>query len=419
MGSANELLTIESAHQIVLQAAAAGSTETVALGDSLGRVLSSSVACDIDYPPFDKAMMDGYAVRSSDFSGSNSSRRFRVVGQIAAGTTEHHVLCPGEAVQINTGAPVPDGADAVVRVEDTELSADGSTVAVNAAITPCQHIGARATCVSAGVNVLDAGTLMGSAQITAAAAAGAHTVSVYNKPRVAILATGDELVPFSELPRGAQIRNCNGIMLRSLVRECGGIAVDLGIAGDDRKLLTDRIRVGLEADVLCVTGGVSVGAFDFVPEVLESCGVRLLFRKVAIKPGKPVLFGIGPSGNLVFGLPGNPISGFMVFRLLVGPALAARQGRPGGLPAEMSVRIVGQCAATAARQSYWPMRVQIDVEGVLRAERLPWAGSGDPFGFSKANAVMVRPAHSPAVETGGVVSVIPLELFRSEQDHRQ
>ena len=409
MATGDHLLSIEAAQQAVSEHVLPGQPVRVPLEDVLGRVLAEPVVCDVDYPPFDKAMMDGYAVRAADLTATPAL--LRVVGQIAAGHEAATRVGEGEAVQINTGAPVPRGADAVVPVEDTERVQDGSAVSVSASVPAGKHIDPAAKYLSAGATVLSPGVRMEPAQIAAAAAAGAASVSVYARPSVAILVTGDELVEVDTQPRGAQIRNSNGPMLRSLVTQAGGEVVDLGVVCDDKSALTDRIREGLSSDVLCISGGISMGAFDFVPEVLAACGVRLVFRKLAIKPGKPVLFGIGERGTRVFGLPGNPSSGFVCFWLLVRPALTALAGLHGRSPVEVSARLTGDCPATKDRQSYSPARIAVDDGGALTVAHLSWHGSGDPFGLSSANGLIVRPPGSPVAVGRDTVSVIPLEWF--------
>ncbi len=409
MATVDHLLTIEAAQRAVSEHVSPGRAVSVPLGEAIGRVLAKPIVCDVDYPPFDKAMMDGYAVRAADVAETPAV--LRIVGQVAAGHEAAKRVGAGEAIQINTGAPLPPGADAVVPVENTECVQDGSAVSVSVAVPAGKHIDPAAKYVLAGSTVLSPGVRMGPAQIASAAAAGAAEISIYARPSVAILVTGDELVDVDAQPRGAQIRNSNGPMLRSLVTQAGGEVVDLGVVCDDKSALTDRIREGLASDVLCISGGISMGAFDFVPEVLASCGVRIVFRKLAIKPGKPVLFGIGERGTRVFGLPGNPSSGFVCFRLLVRPALATLSGRDERRPVEIAARLIGDCPATKDRQGYSPARIAIDGDGSVTVEHLSWHGSGDPFGLSCANGLIVRPPGLPKAVGGDTVSVIPLEWF--------
>lgn len=410
MSDTVKFATVRRARELVLEHVTPGPVVRVPLRDGLHRWLAEPVVTDVDYPPFDKAMMDGYAVCRGNGGEGSDVRELRVVGQIAAGEAgQTRSLSAGEAIQINTGAPIPTGTESVVRVEDTRLSDDGSTVTIPAALTPGKNIDRRAKYTSAGSVVLEADTRMTPGCLAVAAAAGAAEIAVYRQPRVAIMVTGSELVGPSAKPTGGQIRNSNGPMLDGLVRDAHAEPVDVGTVGDDKKSLTEHVRRGLESDILCISGGVSMGAFDFVPGVLEACGVRTIVRKMALKPGKPTVFGMGETGTCVFGLPGNPIGAFVAFWLFVRLAIAARQGRRTLAPAGVRAVLTGSCKPTQQRETYWPTRIQCDENGELRAEGLSWHGSGDPFGFSRANGLIVRPPNAPSASTGDGVLVIPLE----------
>ena len=265
--------------------------------------------------------------------------------------------------------------------------------------------------MSAGQIVLEAGRRMGPGQIGVAGTAGAHRVSVYSQPVVSVLSTGDELVDVDQVPHGAQIRNSNRYVLEALVTQAGARSRNVGSAPDERGPLAARIREGLKADMLCVTGGVSVGKFDFVPGVLQECAVRFWVRKMSIKPGRPTIFGVARDGTPVFALPGNPVSAFVGFWLLVRPALAAMQGRPDERPQLVAGRLKCTRKAAGDRQSYTPVRMRIDADGSLTAEVLAWRGSSDPFGLAQADGLIVRPAGAPPVNDGAAVRVILLELL--------
>lgn len=398
------LTPLQDARRRVLESLRRTDAEVVDLDDALGRVLASDIRSDVDHPPFDRAMMDGFAIRSADASTADVT--LQVVGQLPAGTVSTRELRPGEAMQINTGAPLPDGADAVVPVELTE--ADKDSVTIRTASRAGQHIARRATHVSAGQSVLSAGAIMDPWRIAVAAASGAGKIPVYKRPTVAVLVTGDELVGVNDLPQAGQIRDSNGPMLAALVRRCGIEPRMLGVAGDDRELLTQKIREGLDCDCLCISGGISMGAFDFVPSVLAECGVDIRVRKIAIKPGKPTLFGVSESGSAVFGLPGNPVSGLVAFQLLVAPATRAMQGVPDPVPLEWTVRLIGELAETKDRQSYYPARLGRDDANLVTADPLKWAGSGDPFGLAAADVMIVRQPGQPPAKTGDDVRVILL-----------
>ncbi len=409
MAAVSRLISVDEALGRVLEHVSPGASEAVPLRDALGRVLAQPLVCDLDYPPFDKAAMDGYAVRAEDISDAAAGRcvTLKHVGAVGAGHESDVALRSGQAIQINTGAPVPQGADAVVRVEDTE--SEGDVVRVMSAVARGTNIVKRATYVSAGSVCLNTGQALGPGEIAVAAAAGAADIEVYGRPRVAVLVTGDELVDVSANPSGAQIRNSNGPMLESLIVRSGGMCTGVDVVGDDRDALAGVIRAGLVgADVLCLSGGISMGAFDFVPEMLASCGVRFVFRKVAIKPGKPTLFGVTDDGTCVFGLPGNPVSAFVAFRLFVHPALLRLQGLPMLGFDRMRARLNGTCKAARDRSSYTPVRVAADESGTLRATRIAWQGSGDPFGLVGANGLLVRRAGEAEACDGDDVLVLLL-----------
>jgi len=325
------MIDITKADQIVEQETRALPSGEVPLRAALHRTLAEPVHCDRDYPPFDRALMDGYAVRSVDLA--NVPVELRVVGHLAANSEATVSVGAGEAMQINTGAPLPPGADAVVPVEDTRRLPDSDEVTIQASTSVGRFIAPRGSYRECGQEALARGTLMTPLEIGVAATCGASKITVYRQPRVGVIVTGDELVPIDQVPTGAAIRDSNRWLLESLILDAHALPVLWGIAADDRDDLRGKIAKGLQScDVLCLSGGISMGAFDFVPEVLAECGVTFHIRKMAIKPGKPVIFATTAKGTLVFALPGNPISAFVGFTLLVKPALAALEGRPGQAP---------------------------------------------------------------------------------------
>jgi molybdopterin molybdotransferase len=380
---------------------------TMPLGDALFRTLARPVVCDIDYPPFDRSVMDGYAVRASDVA--RAPLNLTIIGRVAAGTESTEGLRAGTAMYVGTGAPIPTGADAVVRVEQTEIAADGREVRIRSSVLPGQFITPKASYARAGQIVLKAGQGLTPLEIAVAAAAGAATVTVYRRPTVAILSTGDELVDIGTVPKGAQIRNSNAVLLNAAVRAAHAEPLMLGTAKDDPAVIRAGIEAGLSADQLCITGGVSVGERDFVPRVLREMGAEFHIEKIKIKPGRPILFAGFPRGPLVFALPGNPVSAFVGFELLVRPALAALEGRPGRIPRPFPAVLRGSLPAAADRRTFWPAHATVQDDGQWCAEALPWGGSGDPFGMAGANALLTQPPHSPALQSGGSVSILLLE----------
>jgi molybdopterin molybdotransferase len=225
---------------------------------------------------------------------------------------------------------------------------------------------------------------------------------------MAVLVTGDELVPVEARPSGGQIRNSNGPCLRALAAEAGCEVIDLGVVGDDRSLLAARVGDGLQADVLCITGGMSMGQHDYVPEVLAGFGVRTEVQKIAIKPGKPALFGVGSRDQIVFGLPGNPVSCLVCFLIVVRAALSAMQGRA-AMPGMVAATVTAPLPATRGREEYLPARLEQTSRAAWSVTPVRWGGSGDPFGAAAANGLLVRDANAPAAEAGAMVPVVPLE----------
>ncbi|MCH7595848.1 MAG: molybdopterin molybdotransferase MoeA [Planctomycetes bacterium] len=399
------LIDLPEAQRLVSANVKPLATNVLPLAEALFRTLAEPICADTDDPPFDRSVMDGFAVRAADVA--TVPTKLRIVGHVAAGSETDKRLGPGEAMQINTGAPIPRAADAVVRVEHTET--EGTEVSINERVVAGKFIARRATNVAAGSTVLQAGSVLTPLNVGVAATAGASLVKVYRRPTVAILATGDELVDVDRKPTGAQIRNSNEYLLRALIQAAHVEAVPLGVTGDDPVALRRSIQEGLACDMLCITGGISMGAFDCVPDVLTECGATFHFRKLAIKPGRPTIFAGMPDGTLIFALPGNPASAFVAFELLVRPALAALQGRPGDIPLSTAATLRGVLPATTNRQTYIPARATPGSNGDLEAYPLPWHGSGDSVGMAGANALIVRPPDSNPVEDAGAVSILLLD----------
>ncbi len=401
------MIDVDEAQRILNEQVRPGPTVRSPLREAAFRTLAEPVRCDVDYPPFDRALMDGFAVRSVDIR--NLPATLRIAGRIAAGATAECELHNGEAVQINTGAPIPPGADAVVRVEDTVSDAPDNVVRILVAAPPGQFITRRGMYVKAGQVVLQAGERMTPVAIGAAASAGASVVTVYRRPTVAILSTGDELIDIDKPPTGAMIRNSNEYLMEALVRSARAEPVRLGIARDEPEGLRERITAGLGQDVLCITGGVSMGACDFVPRILRELGASFHIHKMAIKPGRPTIFATTPGKKLVFALPGNPGSALVGFELLVRPALEMLEGRPGRAPWLRRAVLRGSIQQNGARRAYLPAIAKVVEVGEFEVEPLRWQGSGDAFGMGRANALIVRPPQSGPVQTGGEVFLLLLD----------
>ncbi len=318
----------------------------------LGLVLAEDVVSDVDMPPRDKSMMDGYAVRSADLPDGRGT--LTVVEEITAGRTPARSLGPGQAARIMTGAPVPPGADAVVMVEHTR-PLDGGRVAIeDRPPASGQHVMPRGRELHAGEVVLAAGTMLGPAALGLLATVGRTTARVVPAPRVTVIATGDELVEAGQTLRAGQIRNSNGPMLMGMAARAGAELKYLGIARDEPGRLRQLITAGLNADVLILSGGVSAGTLDLVPGALRDAGVEEHFHRVAMKPGKPVFFGTRPPGSAVFGLPGNPVSSLVCFELFVRPALRRLGGHADPLLPPVRAALAEDFRHRSDRPTYHP-----------------------------------------------------------------
>lgn len=387
------------------------SAERVPVAEAADRVLAENVDSDIDSPPHDKSIVDGYALRSVDVSQQPAT--LSVIEEVVAGAVPQRPLVPGAATRIMTGAPLPEGADAVVMVERTETIAGqglGQVVVRGEGIAPGQNISRRATSMRRGEVVLQPGHRLRSIEIGLLSEVGRVEVEVARRPRVAVLATGNELVPPSESPASGQIRNSNGAMLVSAVRRAGCLPIDLGIGRDEPQALERLISEGLTADVLLISGGVSAGVLDLVPGVLAGLGVRQVFHKVRVKPGKPVWFGLreGPTSTLVFGLPGNPVSSLVCFELFVRPALCALGGGRFGPPAVLRAALAAPFAHRGERPTYHPGNLDALDDG-WRIEPLAWQGSGDLRSLASANALIHFAAGEHTYRVGDLVAASRLE----------
>jgi molybdopterin molybdotransferase len=406
------MLTVEQALGEVRRRAGPLPARRRRLGDAQGCVLAEDVTADRDSPPFDKSLVDGFAVRSEDLREGGVCR-LSVVEEITAGRTPTRALAAGESAAIMTGAPLPPGADAVVMIEGTRCPEPGMVEIEDLTLAPGAHWMARGREMRAGEVVLRRGERLDPARLGLLASVGRAEVLVVPRPRVAVLPTGDELVEPDQVPGPGQIRNSNATMLRALALECGVEAEALPIVPDEPRQLGEALRLGLAADVLLVTGGVSAGNRDLVPGALEALGVERAFHKVRIKPGKPLWFGVGPEredgpGTLVFGLPGNPVSGVVGFLLFVRLALEILRGRPGAGPAPGGVRLATPFRHRGDRPTYHPSRwVAADDDGPT-VEPLDWAGSADLRTVARADGFAVFPAGDRDYPAGGIVDWLPM-----------
>jgi molybdopterin molybdotransferase len=444
------VLSFEEAYEVVCEycrrilKAGDRPSEEVLLLQAAGRVLADPVVADRDFPPFPRATRDGFAVRADDLA--NGKTLLRIVGQVKAGDSYDLPVASGEAVEIMTGAAVPAGADAVVMVEYTETKSqeldhkadeephgDQSEnravigddqilditndekarpqekrteefVEIQRAATTGENIVPAGAEARIGQELLPRGVRLGSAQIALAAAAGKASLKVYSKPRVAILSTGDELVEVAEKPGPSQIRNSNSYSLAAMVAECGGEPLQLPIARDESGKLTELIQEGLKADMLLLSGGVSMGKFDLVEQELQSLGAQFFFTGALIQPGKPVVF--GEVGSVAFfGLPGNPVSVMVTFELFARQVVEALSGAEPSRLKSAHAKLKKDFKTKTGLTRFLPASLSgglYDAE----VEVVQWQGSGDMLAAARANCYLVVPPDREKLARGEMVTVV-------------
>jgi molybdopterin molybdotransferase len=401
------MVTVDDALDIVLKHTPSLGSEEILLADALGRVLAEDVRTDADMPPFDRSAMDGYAVRAADVA--QAPVVLEVSAQIRAGQWPDRPLTPGQAVQVMTGAPVPAGATAVQPVEKTRAIDGGRRVEILEPVATGAHIARQGAEGHAGDEVIARGTTIDPATIAVLAAVGKGKVRVGRRPTLSVLVTGDELVDVWQAPTRGHIRNSNGYALLAQARWAGADARSLGVVPDQAPLIAQAVREGFSSDVLVVSGGVSEGAFDLVEEVLARFDVGILFSKVAIKPGAPLVFG-RRGDKLVFGLPGNPVSAQVTFDLFARAALLRMQGARVVSRPSVEAILEESVSNRSGRRNHLPARLRIE-GGRLLASPLRSVGSADVVAHARANALVVLGAERLKAEAGETVPALLLGNF--------
>ncbi len=450
-----EHLQVSAAQRLVLEAVATLGAEQVKLEQSLGRVLAEEVRANRDQPPYDISAMDGYALRSADLSDVPAT--LEIVEDIKAGDMPSKTLTAGQCARIMTGAPMPQGADAVMRVEDTEALPD-NRVQINVAVKPGHDIRRLGENMRNGEVVLSPGTAITPGVIGVLATVKCAQVQVYRRPRVAILSTGNELEGLDEPVDPNKIPNSNSYALMGQVQALGIEPVLLGIARDDPKELEDYLKRGLEYDVLLVSGGTSVGVHDYVRPTIEALGAQMLFWRVAMKPGHPVAFGKVPhtkvaeadavqgarsavtqayledrqgsehratqqcaaAGTFVFGLPGNPVSSMVCFEQFVVPALRRMMGHARTHRRTVEARLTHNVKHQPGRTEF--IRVMLaQKEGGYAATSTGAQGSGMLLSMARADGLAVLPAESSSMAAGSTVTVQLLDgtVFQDDAGFRE
>lgn len=392
-------LSFEQARACVLREVSAGRgslpTEQVPLLEAAGRVLAEEIAADRDYPPFARSARDGFAVRAADVPGE-----LTVIGEVRAGEVFRGSLSSKGAVEIMTGAPLPEGADAVAMVEHTERV--GDRVKIAHSLKSGENFNAQGVEARQGATILSAGRRLGFSEIALLAMVGRECATVYKRPRVAILPTGDEIVETGQQPEAFQIRNSNAWSMAVQVARAGGDPRILAIARDNYDSTRERIEQGLTHDLLLLSGGVSAGKYDIVERVLADLGAQFFFDRVLVQPGQPLVFGTA-RGNFFFGLPGNPASTMVTFEVFARAAVELLGGSQ-----EVSLRLLQARLSQELRQKtgltrFLPAQVSVDGSTVTPE---PWQGSGDVPALARANAFLVTEPDRESWASGDMIRVL-------------
>ena len=385
------MISVAEAIQIVREHTPALPAERISLDDALGRVLAEDIVADSDLPPFDRSQMDGYALRAADVK--EVPVRLKIAGESAAGKGWHNELQEGQAVRIMTGAPVPKGADSVQQVELTHELRDGTVVEILESVESGRSIVPRGREITEGQTVLRAGGSINAAMIAVLASFGYSEVNVGRSPRVAVFATGTELVSVDEKPGLDQIRDSNNYTIDAYARLANATVERLPLAGDEPETLARRIKAAAKnAEIVITSGGVSMGVYDFTKSALKELNAEIFFEKIALKPGKPTVFARLPNGALVFGLPGNPVSVSVTFNLFARTSIWTMQGANEPMLRHETAVLAKSVKAAKDRESYLPAQLFTNDDGQLVAFPLKWGGSSDFVSFASATALIIAMA---------------------------
>ena len=408
--SRDALITVDQAILAVQQHAQPLPPTRIPVAQALGLTLAEDITADVDSPPHDKAMVDGYAVVAADLA--KGPTELEILEEVTAGDVPTQNVSAGKTTRIMTGAPLPSGADAVVMVEQTQTLSNNkhanNVVRIDShPIASGDNIMPRGTSMRRGQAVVASGSSIRPIEVGVLSEVGRTKVLACPRPTLAVLATGNELVPTAKLPAAGQIRNSNGPMLLIAAERAGATTTDLGIASDDRQTLARLIAQGLESDILVLSGGVSAGVLDLVPAVLQELGVEQIFHKVRLKPGKPLWFGrrdLPTHRTLVFGLPGNPVSALVCFELFTRRAIALMSGKNDAAEGLCKASLSKPHDHRGDRPTFHPSRM-VDAHTV---EPLPWRGSADLSALTAADVLVCFPAGNRSYNVGEMVDVRPL-----------
>ncbi len=405
------MIEMDDAIRIVLENTRTIDAIRVGLGDVLGRVLAEDVRSDIDMPPFDKALMDGYALRGADIASASPKVpvALEVIEEIPAGHVPQKRVESGQASRIMTGAPMPDGADTVAMVEDTEADADPEKVRVLSATETGRNIARLGDDVRIDQVVLRANAPIRPPEVGILAAVGQVDIEVYRQPVVGVVATGSEVVEPQHKPEPGQIRNSNGYSMVAQVSRAGARARYLGIVEDDVEALIQTIGEGLETcDVVALSGGVSAGDYDRVQDGMRDLGVEVLFDRIRMKPGKPLTFGV-KGAKQVYGLPGNPVSSVVGLELLMRPAIRKMQGLADVHLPVVRTALTADFRQTPGRKQFVPAHSVQDKNGAWKSTWVGHHGSADLFSMARANSLFAVDAELAHVKAGDELDLILLQ----------
>ncbi|MDT8446988.1 MAG: molybdopterin molybdotransferase MoeA [bacterium] len=394
------MFSVSEAQAAVLASARPFGPENRPIQKALGLTLAQTLAADRPLPPFNRVTMDGYALQAADLLEPGE---LHLIGQLAAGVRPEQAVEPGTCIQVMTGAPLPEGADAVIPVEDTE--AQGEMIRFKRAAQPAENWVPKGSEAEAGAEFFKPGRPVTPSLVAYLASIGKAEVDVFSPPKLVVISTGTELVPTEASPEFYQIRDCNSPAVLAQAAQLGLPVSSLGIAPDEEEALKSQVRRGLQgADILILSGGVSMGEFDLVPKILKESGIEEVFHKVRLKPGKPIWFGRG-HGKWVFGLPGNPVSVQVCFKLFVEPLAMALSGRPDPLPPVIRLPLLKAAKKRNQREQYTSARL-VQQDGQTWVEEVQIGGSGDFSGLAFSEGLFKFDADLSELAAGTLVDFI-------------
>ena len=398
------MLSVAEARLKILETIVPLGTEKIPLLQANSSILAQDVVADRPFPPFNRVAMDGYAVRSIDFVSDIT--HLKPIGQIQAGKPSDLVVRVGEAVHIMTGSPLPEGADAVVKIEHCTLRNNDTVIICDDQVKAWLNVARVGEDAAQGDTLLAKGTTLTSAGIAVCASVGVSEVLVYQKPTLKVVSTGTEIIPPEETPLPHQIRDCNSFSVGSLSQASGVTTEFLGICDDNPELLKKKMQAGLEADIFILSGGVSMGEFDLVPGLLTELGVKKIFHKVRLRPGKPIWYGVSEQGTYVFGLPGNPVSVQVNFKLFVEPAILKLMGSRVCEPQFLHLPLDDKIIKYNMLEQYFPAKLTF-TEGKTSVKSILIRGSGDFSNLAYSDGLICCPVDYVKLEPQAIVKFLP------------